>query len=110
MEWPSDKSLKEWYDAAILCDENHIMNEAFMSARLEPLLAENPSLLEGQLEPDLIQPMTLVHTFRDATTGTMMTTNNHFSVLMIEEPKPPVSEPPPRSNLQRSDPLTSHHY
>ena len=64
-----------------------------MSARLKPLLPKNPSSLEGQLEPDLIQPMTLICTIQDATTGTMMTTNNHFSVLMIEEPEPPVSEP-----------------
>ena len=69
------------------------MNKAFMSAQLEPLLPENPTLLEGQLEPDPVQPMTPVCTFRDAAIGTTMTTNNRFSVLTIEEPEPPVSEP-----------------
>jgi hypothetical protein len=28
---PLDDVPKEWYDAAILCDENHITNEAFTS-------------------------------------------------------------------------------
>jgi hypothetical protein len=27
--WPSDNSLQQWCAAAILCDENHIANEAF---------------------------------------------------------------------------------
>jgi hypothetical protein len=26
---PSDETLKEWYDAALLCNENHIVNKAF---------------------------------------------------------------------------------
>jgi len=26
---PSDDVLKDWYDAAILCNENHIANSAF---------------------------------------------------------------------------------
>jgi Retrotransposon gag protein/Zinc knuckle len=29
---PSDETPKEWYDAAILCDENRIANEAFRTA------------------------------------------------------------------------------
>ena len=34
---PSDEAPKQWYDAAILCDENHIMNEAFRtSSRIVP--------------------------------------------------------------------------
>lgn len=32
IERPSDESPKEWYDAAILCDENRIMNEIFTNA------------------------------------------------------------------------------
>ena len=80
------------YDAMILCDENCIMNEAFMSAQLELLPPENPLLLEGRLEPNLIQPMTPVHTFQDAMTGTLMTMNNCFAVLTLEEPELLVSE------------------
>ena len=29
--WPSDDVPNDWYDAAILCDENHIVNSAFQS-------------------------------------------------------------------------------
>jgi hypothetical protein len=32
MQHLSDDSPKEWYDAALLYDENHIANEVFMSA------------------------------------------------------------------------------
>ena len=34
---PSDEAPKQWYDAAILCDKNHIANEAFCtSSRIVP--------------------------------------------------------------------------
>ena len=29
--WPSNDVCKDWYDAAILCDENHIANCALQS-------------------------------------------------------------------------------
>jgi hypothetical protein len=34
---PSDNSPQQWYDAVLLCDENHIANEAFCtSSRIAP--------------------------------------------------------------------------
>src|SRR5277367_866509 len=40
---PSDETPQEWYDAAILCDENRIVNEAFRTASRTAARPETPS-------------------------------------------------------------------
>ena len=55
---PSDKSPKEWYDTAILYDENCTVNKAFMSMQREPHPPENPLQLVEQCEPSSLQSLT----------------------------------------------------
>src|SRR6202789_1854787 len=40
---PSDETPQEWYNAAILCDENRIANEAFRTASRTAVRPETPS-------------------------------------------------------------------
>ena len=88
----SDDSPKEWYDAAILYNENCVSHEAFMSMQLKTHPPKYPLPLVEECKPSSPQPSTQFRTFQDAIIGTPMATNNCFAVLAVEELEWPTSE------------------
>jgi hypothetical protein len=85
MQRPSNDSPKEWYNAALLYDENRIANEVFVSALQETHPSEDPSLLGEQPDPTT-QTLTMPPcTFRDKAVGIPSSSRNHFAILAVEE-------------------------